>query len=299
VKVAWVHPSWRDLVIEHLAGDASARAHFLRHAAVHGVLLALSTAGGADGSRELPLLIDDEDWDALADRIYELVPELDDGELAGLLDGLGAAIAEHDGLGAAIAEHDGEQRDAGPELRALAATATDRVGRLWKHSQAAVPLHLLESWLAIARAASIRVDAAVLRAAWTRRAPTAPPALDDRAALERFDDWLALTELIAVELPSVHARLGFPDSFLPVLRGFLDVIWHGSELVVERDDDPVARALIRIDRLAPSLRFRARALLVLPPAAEARARSRRWLVEPPPLFEDPLPFDVERVLRDL
>ena len=81
MRVAWVHPTWRDLVIERLASDAALRRHFLGHCGPHGVVLALSTAGGAEGERPLPLIAGDEDWDALGDRIYALVPELEHAEL--------------------------------------------------------------------------------------------------------------------------------------------------------------------------------------------------------------------------
>src|SRR5207248_11100750 len=71
--VTWVHPSWRDLVIEQLGADQGKRETFLRNSSLDGLLLAVSTAGGAEGARELPLIRGDSDWDALADRLAELV----------------------------------------------------------------------------------------------------------------------------------------------------------------------------------------------------------------------------------
>src|ERR687885_217582 len=64
--VTWVHPSWRDLVIDELVLDAAARKEFLENCSVDGLLLALSTGGGRAGTRSLPLLVDDCDWDAAA-----------------------------------------------------------------------------------------------------------------------------------------------------------------------------------------------------------------------------------------
>lgn len=63
-----MHPSWRDLVIEEVAADAAARQRFLHAAGIDGVLLALSTGGGAAGERVLPLVVSDADWDAIGDR---------------------------------------------------------------------------------------------------------------------------------------------------------------------------------------------------------------------------------------
>jgi hypothetical protein len=46
MRVAWVHPTWRDLVIERLAADATLRR---RHRGPHEILLALSTGGRVHG----------------------------------------------------------------------------------------------------------------------------------------------------------------------------------------------------------------------------------------------------------
>jgi hypothetical protein len=83
--IDWVHPSWRDLVIEQLRADGDARRRFLGALGPYGALLVLSSAGGAAGERALPLLIDDADWDAFNDRLVELLRELDDLDLARLL----------------------------------------------------------------------------------------------------------------------------------------------------------------------------------------------------------------------
>src|SRR5581483_2487821 len=86
--IGWVHPSWRDLIIGELRADAVARRRFLAACGLHGALLAFSGEGGRAGGRVLPLLVDDRDWDTLADRLDELLRELEDQELARLLVGL-------------------------------------------------------------------------------------------------------------------------------------------------------------------------------------------------------------------
>ena len=67
--IEWIHPSWRDLLIEHLGDHPGDRRAFLNRCGVPGILLALSRAGGSTGKREFPLLIDAEDWRLLADAI--------------------------------------------------------------------------------------------------------------------------------------------------------------------------------------------------------------------------------------
>lgn len=69
----WIHPSWRDVTIEALMEDAVPRHRFLERGGVQAMMLALSSAGGSAGTRVLPLLRIDEDWEAIEKRIAELV----------------------------------------------------------------------------------------------------------------------------------------------------------------------------------------------------------------------------------
>jgi hypothetical protein len=70
--VEWVHPSVRDLVIDHLMNDPAARREFLAKAGIDGMMLALSSEGGAEGKRLFPLLVTKEDWEEIEKRIAAL-----------------------------------------------------------------------------------------------------------------------------------------------------------------------------------------------------------------------------------
>jgi hypothetical protein len=77
--VDWIHPSYRDLVIEELIQNADLRNTFLRRASLEGVKLAVSDTGGRYGSRRLPFIRSAESWDVLQDRCLSLVAA-DDGD---------------------------------------------------------------------------------------------------------------------------------------------------------------------------------------------------------------------------
>src|SRR5262249_8672882 len=139
MKIEWVHPSWRDLVIDHLAGDDGARGWFLRYCSIHGAMLALSVGGGRTGERTLPLLRLDADWAVLADHLHELTPGLEDAELVGLLDAV------------ALALHTVGEPQAHRELVALAAEMLGRLRRIWDARRAPIPLPLLAAWTAAAQ----------------------------------------------------------------------------------------------------------------------------------------------------
>jgi len=71
--VDWIHPSYRDLVIDELIQSADLRNTFLRRASLEGVKLAVSDTGGQYGKRRLPFIRSAESWDVLGERCLSLV----------------------------------------------------------------------------------------------------------------------------------------------------------------------------------------------------------------------------------
>jgi len=71
--VDWIHPSYRDLVIEELIQNADLRNTFLRRASLEGVKLAISDTGGQYGNRRLPFIRSAESWDVLRERCLSLI----------------------------------------------------------------------------------------------------------------------------------------------------------------------------------------------------------------------------------
>jgi conflict system STAND superfamily ATPase len=69
----WLHPVWRDVTIEALMEDAASRRRFLELGDVGALMLALSFAGGESGTRTIPLIRLDEDWEAMQIRVPELL----------------------------------------------------------------------------------------------------------------------------------------------------------------------------------------------------------------------------------
>jgi hypothetical protein len=69
----WLHPSWRDLMIERLASKAADRRDFLRHRGVNGLLLAVSVQGAAAGQRNFPLLPGAEEVTIVQEQVRRIV----------------------------------------------------------------------------------------------------------------------------------------------------------------------------------------------------------------------------------
>jgi hypothetical protein len=93
--ILWIHPSYRDLVIDELYTDSDLRKQFLKRATRGGIALAISRLGGPKGERQLPLLIDDDDWRVVEGRALELVSEGAPSEIADLLTSLTFSAQSH------------------------------------------------------------------------------------------------------------------------------------------------------------------------------------------------------------
>ena len=261
MRVTWVHPSWRDLVIESLAADPVARRRFLSCCGVDGAALALSEHGGAAGERGRPLLREDADWDALADGLYQLCADIDEAEAVRLLGVLEAA---------------GED----PEVLALARLVINRLGWAGK----AVSVDAICAWTRLAVRLDPRPDPPAVAMTWLELEPHCVPATPDE--LERFADWLRLAEVLNEHDDELLRRLGFPTRHADCLAQFAA---HSPPEEPVQERELRIESLSRLATLEPALRARA--------TTEASAL---MVAEPAPGFvEEAAGFPVERVLRDL
>jgi hypothetical protein len=228
MRVAWVHPTWRDLVIERLAGDADLRHRFLARCGPHGIALALSTSGGAEGERRLPLVCDDKDWDAIGDRVYAVLPGLEHAELVAVLGAVGRALRELASVPAGAGE-----------ARALAQTALQRTGALWEAANAPVPLDCVDAWLALSKHFDPLVWPGFLAMTWADLLPTALPDPDDLTEVQRFTDWVTLVELVGSFSPDLLGQLGYGKAQGALRRAFKDRVRHADERQTQIGVSPV------------------------------------------------------------
>lgn len=284
-RIAWVHPSWRDLVISELARDAAARRSFLERSGLDGIMLALSVAGGASGDRVLPLLREDGDWDVLTARLADLLPVLDGPEAVRLLGSLEAAL-----------DLDLPARER-VEAEALAAFVLECMVSRWSGGRSTLAVASLEAWLRVASRLPEPPPRPQVAPLWIELQPgdeLVHP--QSREELVRLDEWLALASVLHSFAPDELERLGFPARFHGVLAGFVGVAAACPEDVEEL----VTQILSRLRRIAPAY---------APAAARAAhalaAKDEPWFevrFETHPRRPEPAATDrvlVERVLRDL
>jgi hypothetical protein len=82
----WIHPTVRDLVVEHLSCDDEARNIFLANCSTTGIALAMSIGGGHMGRREMPLLTDERDWTSLCDNVKKNIVSYSEAEFTRILE---------------------------------------------------------------------------------------------------------------------------------------------------------------------------------------------------------------------
>jgi hypothetical protein len=134
---------------------------------------------------------------------------------------------------------------------------------------------------------------------WAELLPSGPPVPTDRLSIERFADWLVLTQMVHDYDPGFLTRLGFPGGSLRHIEGLLDAIDVERGLPADTLE-PTVRALQLAAALVDELRFPAQDLTM-------RLVSRRELEDPTYLDSEPVEpppdrtgrVDVERVLTDL
>jgi hypothetical protein len=294
--IGWVHPSWRDLVIDELREDSNARQQFLSVSGVDGVTLALSRAGGAAGERVLPLLITDADWDAIGDRLHALGRELEDRELARVMLAVGATLA---------AIPDGPRR---LELESLAMNFLAATRRGWDERDRPIPVFQLEAWYTLDDCVSEWVTPPRLAPTWAELHPGGLMLeCPDPAELARTEEWLALAGMLFRYDRTALEAFGFFGRDRELLERLIVTL---TRTCSEEDLRPVSESVLaRIERLVPDLAAGARSALEIGRIVEGLGRRRWWVPEdipaPPstePVTTSPGQFnrdDVDRVLRDL
>jgi hypothetical protein len=96
--LSWVHPSYRDLVIEELARETPLSNRFLSFTDLEGLKLAISSEGGRGGERRLPFLTSERAWELLTARCRTLAETIHISELSDFLETLSDTVSAMEGL---------------------------------------------------------------------------------------------------------------------------------------------------------------------------------------------------------
>lgn len=190
VSYEWMHPSWRDLVIEHLIHNTNERRHFISRCGVNGILLAISFAGGAEGLRKYPLLVDQEDWRLFQERVEKY---LGSSELA---DDLAILSSINDSL-EKLPDSDNE---ALVNMKELATNALLACREKWDFKNQVISSHLLGNYYLTSEFLRSLPSSPKLEATWNHSIDIHRFELDEYGDIQEFsggvNEWAALVDII-------------------------------------------------------------------------------------------------------
>ncbi len=149
----WVHPSWRDLVIEHLAAHRLQRQRFLEKSSFYGIALALSTAGGSLGERVFPLLIELNDWMSLTNNIQAIIASANSSQVEKLLVILAGAQKYH-------------TEKYQQEILSLVTASVSKLETSWLKERRLSTIVSLQMYCLLCHRAAIAVNNSVLEMNW-------------------------------------------------------------------------------------------------------------------------------------
>jgi hypothetical protein len=203
IRVDWIHPSYRDLVIDELASTAEEQLLFLKRVSATGVKLALSLAGGSAGDRQLPLMRIEGSWAALHLRCKEIASGADDDSVAELLNILTNAFQSD------------EQTPATPKqsVSEILRTVCDVAATRWDQRGEALDLDVLKAFHRAAATLTPCPTAPSAEATWEVATEKLGLSLDAGVELDphELDRWFELDGLLERAYPDFTASADFRD----------------------------------------------------------------------------------------
>jgi hypothetical protein len=200
--IAWIHPSYRDLVIESISKNPGMRLRYLERGGMPAISLALSQAGGATGQRIFPLMIDDESWKSLEKACIDQLrngPKEDETSI------LATMISSTTG--------DPPHRD---RLERLANAICETLRQKWDEAGSKIGLARLEQFYTLAERSSQYLPSPDLTSTWEAaweevRSVIYDSSTDSFSSPDELVEWAGLCDLIQKNEPRFLRRVGFPS----------------------------------------------------------------------------------------
>jgi hypothetical protein len=232
--ISWIHPSYRDLVIEEISNNNSISKRLLEFATLDIIKLSLSDAGGAKGERRLPLLSTDEQWNVLESRCMQLIDEITDKySLTSLLTILRSSYSSAS-----------EQAIKG-KIAKISMELLDKLRHKWNENSEIISPELLNAYWELCVIADKLLPSPDLDVSWESSISDFQEGLrswqDDRyIKLLHLKLWIELLRIINSNEPRFLKLRLFPDKY----RGMIDDFIKLAEEDLSFDlDSPMADQL--------------------------------------------------------
>jgi hypothetical protein len=219
----------RDLLITHLAQNSEARRRFLENTGPDGLMLAISSAGGAGGDRTLPLLRDEADWDRLGIRTREIAASLNDSAVFAMVDALLRASQS-------VTGSQRQQLDPTGRLGDLVSVCLEVVRARWDSTGTAISPFMLRLFTRHSQFQNPLPPMPRLLGTWRAYAP-ANRAEAEELTPDQLEDWGEICQTISDSEPRFLRQVDFPRSFREVSLGAADSLRATLENVETIDNE--------------------------------------------------------------
>ena len=201
-RISWVHPSYRDLVIDFVSKDRPMRLQYLRKGGLPAIALALSQEGGATGQRLFPLLPDAESWAVLEEAAVSSILA-EDARIEDILAIFNSALSGNS-----------SDRD---RLETTASVVCETARQKWDNNGGEIEVDELKQFYLLTELASRQVPSPDLTDTWegywgrTRDLLYGEPESMFNEP-ETFEQWAELLNLLQENEPRYLRRTGFPTA---------------------------------------------------------------------------------------
>jgi len=238
--VDWIHPGYRDFVIDELTSDSEMRTQFLERASLEGLKLAVSDSGGQEGLRRLPFLLSAESWDVIERRALAIVRAFDQDR--DLLEVLSSA-----------AERSYSSKDREPRWERLISAVCCAVKEKWDASSRRLESADIAAFRRCRSAINSNQDLPDLLGQWLSLEQTFREADRSfiRADLELIRELARFAEEAEMCIPGFLDRRGFLDQFESAIEPiFAGARREFSALEFSHEDEDIREFVSRASELA-------------------------------------------------
>lgn len=231
--VDWIHPSYRDLVIEELERDAPASEHFLKKCSWVGLQLTLSIAGGDKGQRRYPLMTGDKSWMILQERLVSLLRDTtSDYEITEILRAVRGSLDGTSGMEALQAK-----------LAQVITACSDTFRARVDNRQIKLNTRLLKEYYDLTMAITPPPPMPELYPLW-REVQTAFESIlenSEGALIEEdaLSKWIAVLQIMLRTDRRLLIQNGFPDRYDELIESLCNAVTEEADASVTYPDDDV------------------------------------------------------------
>jgi len=226
-KLDWVHPSYRDLVIERLSLDKAMRLRYLEKGDTAAVTLALSQAGGASGEREFPLLPDEGSWETLRSASTKAIfdgPEENVDTILSAIEGISTSNPL-----------------IRSEVESLIAQVCKTIKSRWDKDNKSISAKFLGRFYDLSSKVQSQLPSPQLALSWETALSKAERAVEEceagSFALDGTNilEWAEIVGTLSENEPLYLKKLGFPQNFEETAKSIMTIAEAEAETEYEFD----------------------------------------------------------------